>query len=258
MLNRILNLYNRIKRKFFYIKNNYSFYINNFITNIFYGNLFLRYHKFETSKEDVEELKKIITNSKELNFLDKDEKNFQFFKRKRFQNNQLDYEAYKDMSRYTTWFKLSESDFIKSYLKKIVPIIKKNIKSPCSIVNLRAWRSKPNSKATFHKGRERGAFRMHKDKMPPGHLKCMIYLNPLDDKHGKFQIEDQVFESDKPGISILFRNSDFDHQAISGNEYYRLVIEITIMRTFININELKYYSSSPNSLYLKNAFLAYV
>ena len=55
MLNRILNLYNRMKRKFSYIKNNHSFYINNFITNIFYGNLSLRYHKFETSKEDIEE-----------------------------------------------------------------------------------------------------------------------------------------------------------------------------------------------------------
>ena len=73
------------------------------------------------------------------------------------QNNQLDYEAYKDMSRFTTWFKLSDSEFIESYLKKVVPIIKENIKSPFAIVNLRAWKSKPNAKATLHKGRERGA-----------------------------------------------------------------------------------------------------
>ena len=258
MLNRILNLYSRIKRKFSYIKKNYSFYINNCITNLIYGTISLKYHKFQTSKRDTVELKKIITDSRESDFLDKEDKNFKFFKRKRFQDNQLDYEAYKDMSRFTTWFKLSDSEFIESYLKKVVPIIKENIKSPFAIVNLRAWKSKPNAKATLHKGRERGAFRMHKDKMPPGHLKCMIYLNPLDDKHGKFQIEDQVFESDKPGISILFSNSDFDHQAISGNENYRFVIEITIMRTIYNVNELKYYSSSPNSLYLKNAFFAYV
>ncbi len=257
-MNRIINFYQRAKRKLLYIKNNYSFHINNYVTNLIYGNVPIKYYKFNTSEEDTEELKKIILNSKELDFLEDEEINFRFYKRKRFQNNSQDYEAYKDMSKYTTWFKLGESEYVEKYLRKVLPIIKEKLNSPCAIVNLRAWKSMANAKTTFHKGRARGAFRMHKDKMPPGHLKCMIYLNPLNNEYGKFQIEEDVIESEKPGMTILFKNSDLDHQAISGNKYFRILIEITIMRTFKNVDELKYYSSSPNSLYLNNAFYAYL
>ena len=258
MLNILINLYHRTKRKIFYIKNNYSFHINNFITNFIYGKVSIKCHEFKTLKTDVDEFIKILINSKELEFLNEEENNFQFNQRKRFQNNPLEYEAYKDMSKYTIWFKLSDSEFINGYLKKIIPIIKDNIKSPCSIVNLRAWKSLPNSKPTFFKGRKRGAFRMHTDKFPPGHFKCMIYLNPLNEKYGEFQIEEKKIQSETSGTSILFGNSDYNHQAITGTENDRFVIEITIMRTFVKVNELKYSYGSPNTTYLKNAFFAYL
>ena len=258
MLNILINLYHRTKRKIFYIKNNYSFHINNFITNFIYGKVSIKCHEFKTLKTDVDEFIKILINSKELGFLNEEENKFQFYQRKRFQNNPLQHEAYKDMGIYTKWFKLSDSEFINGYLKKIIPIIKDNIKSPCSIVNLRAWKSLPNSKPTFFKGRKRGAFRMHTDKFPPGHFKCMIYLNPLNEKYGEFQIEEKKIQSETSGTSILFGNSDYNHQAITGTENDRFVIEITIMRTFVKVNELKYSYGSPNTTYLKNAFFAYL
>lgn len=253
-----MNIYLKLKKKFCYILHNYSFYINNYLSDLFYKRMVNKYHKFYTTVDDVKELTKIITHSKVLSFLDKDQHNFKFSERKIFQNNQLDREVYKNMSLYTTWFNLEKSSFLDEYLKKILPLIKEKLHFPFAIVNLRAWKSKQNAKPTIHNGRERGAFRMHKDKMPPGHLKCMIYLNPLDVQHGKFQIDDEIFEDDMPGLSIIFRNSDFNHQAITGNQHFRLVIEITIMKTFIKVDELKYYPSSPNSLYLKNAFFVYL
>ena len=82
-MNRIINFYQRAKRKLLYIKNNYSFHINNYVTNLIYGNVPIKYYKFNTSEEDTEELKKIILNSKELDFLEDEEVNFRFYKRKR-------------------------------------------------------------------------------------------------------------------------------------------------------------------------------
>tara|TARA_B100000780_G_scaffold235629_1_gene176290 strand:- start:633 stop:1409 length:777 start_codon:yes stop_codon:yes gene_type:complete len=258
MLNILINLYHRIKRKIFYIKNNYSFHINNFITNFIYGKVSIKCHEFKTLKTDVDEFRKILINSKELGFLNEEENKFKFYQRKKFQNNPLHHEVYKDMGIYTKWFKLSDSEFINGYLKKIIPIIKDNIKSPFSIVNLRAWKSLPNSKPTFFKNRKKGAFRMHTDNFPPGHFKCMVYLSPLDTKHGKFQIEKNLIQSETSGTSILFSNSDYYHQAITGTENDRYAFEITIMRTFTKVNELKYSYGSPNVTYLKNAFFAYL
>lgn len=253
-----INLYNRVRRKFAYLKNNYSFHLNNYLSNIFFGKKVPKYHKFYISLEDNEKLVKMLDNSTQLDWFGADLKDFRFSKRKTFQDNKADYEAYKDMSLYTVWFDIKNSTFLDNFLIKILPKIKDYLNSPFAIVNLRGWKSTPNAKATIFNGRERGAFRMHKDNMPPGHIKCMIYLNPLNEDYGKFQIDEEIFESEKPGLSLLFKNSDFDHQAISGSKYYRYLIELTIMKTFKNVDELKYYPGSPNSLYLKNAFFAYL
>ena len=252
------HIFFRLKRKFLFIKKNYSFYLNNILSNLFHGKIKINYYKFQIPLNDIKKLKKIIKNSGQLNFLNKNNRKFNHYKRKIFQNNKSDYVAYKHMSLYTTWHDVKTSTFLKNFLTKLSNNIKKEINSPFSIVNFRAWKSKPNSKATLHQGRKRGAFRMHKDGMPPGHLKCMIYLNPLNNEHGKFQIRNKIFENKTSGLAILFKNSDVKHQAITGKKYFRFVIEVTIMRTFKEVDELKYYPSSPNSLYLNNAFYAYL
>ena len=50
----------------------------------------------------------------------------------------------------------------------------------------------------------RGPNRLHKDGYPAGHFKCMIYIKPLNESHGKLQIEGEIFESEEPGFSLIF------------------------------------------------------
>ena len=40
---------------------------------------------------------------------------------------------------------------------------------------------------------------MHTDGFPPGHIKCMIYLQPLDEDHGLFELDEKKIKYDKPG-----------------------------------------------------------
>ena len=87
---------------------------------------------------------------------------------------------------------------------------------------------------------------MHTDGFPPGHIKCMIYLQPLDEDHGLFELDEKKIKYDKPGYGIIFKNSDVPHRAIPGLKKDRYVLEYTLMRTLFKVNETKYIASKPD------------
>ena len=106
-------------------------------------------------------------------------------------------------------------------------------------------------------GTQRGPNLMHGDGYPPGHYKCMIYLQPLDSSSGKFQFGVKIFESEKAGYSVLF-NNNLLHQSITGSGSYRYCLELTLMRTIIAVDMLKCYEGTPDDKWLLNAYRGYM
>ncbi len=104
------------------------------------------------------------------------------------------------------------------------------IKSPFSIVNTRAWYSKPASI-------EFGPSATHTDGFEPGHLKVMIYPEGLSNENGYLEIQGEKINNMPAGTCVAFRNSDVQHKAIPGNTKDRLSVEITLQRTFIPFDQ---------------------
>ena len=106
-----------------------------------------------------------------------------------------------------------------------------DIGSPFVIVNSRMWITHPNSE-------KQGPNAFHVDEFLPGHLKCMIYISPLDAEHGFFQIKTdsgvQSINNHPSGTAILFKNSDITHAGIPGTKFPRISIEITLMRATVD------------------------
>ena len=133
-----------------------------------------------------------------------------------------------------TYFILRQHPILKKLHNYIRATIKDNINAPFSIVNTRAWLSKPNIRAY-------GPFKYHTDGFPPGHLKVMVYLTPLDINYGYFIKgidDDRHTIIDQPaGTCVLFRNSETLHKAVPGIKQDRIAIEITIQRTFVYLEQ---------------------
>ena len=104
------------------------------------------------------------------------------------------------------------------------------INSPFAIVNTRAWSSASNSE-------EFGMYSMHTDGFEPGHLKIMIYPDGLNKKNGALQIGDKLINDLKPGSCVGFTNNEVEHRAIPGTNQERLSIEVTVQRTFVDIDQ---------------------
>ena len=85
----------------------------------------------------------------------------------------------------------------------------------------------------------------------------MIYLQPLDLASGKFQLEEKIFESEKTGYSVLF-NPNLQHQSITGSSNYRYCLEVTVMRTVIEVDMLKCYEGTCDDKWLLQAYQAYI
>ena len=235
------DLLTKIGNKINYIRRNGTFAINNWIVSLIYGKV-APCEVFHTSLEDVEEIKKVLDSSKEVKLSNNPSKGKV--------GNQLDQKLYDTMNNEQTWFEVKKSPFFDNYFKKIKPFIKSYLKSPFLIVHLNAWKTKPNMKQYFDSdGYQRGPNRMHNDGYPPGHYKCMVYLQPLDSLSGKFQFEEKIFESEKAGLSVLF-NNNLKHQSITGSSKYRYCLEITLMRTVIEVDMLKCYEGSADDLSL--------
>ena len=162
------------------------------------------------------------------------------------------------MNTSQTWFEIKKNNIYDNLICKVESSIQEYIQSPFAVVNLNAWKTKANMKVIYDEhGNSRGPNRFHQDGYPPGHYKCMIYLNPLDDDHGKIQVEDKIFESNKGGFCLCFNNNLY-HQSIPGKSSERYVIEITLMRTIAKVDILKNYPGTPDSIHLKQAYQAYI
>jgi len=128
------------------------------------------------------------------------------------------------------FFDFKMNNLIRKLHKALRSQLATYIKSPFSIVNTKAWITKPG---TDHIGpNER-----HTDKFAPGHVKVMIYLTPLTDDYGKFWIEGNFITSKEPGAGVVFRNSVVLHSGIPGLKYPRICLEITIFRSFIDSDQ---------------------
>jgi hypothetical protein len=133
-----------------------------------------------------------------------------------------------------TYFILRQHPILKKLHNYIRATIKDNVNAPFSIVNTRAWVSKPNIRAY-------GPFKYHTDGFAPGHLKVMVYLTPLDINYGYLIIGIDANRHtiiDQPaGTCVLFRNSETLHKAVAGIKHDRIAIEITIQRTFVDLEQ---------------------
>jgi len=127
-------------------------------------------------------------------------------------------------------------------------IFREYIKSPFAIVNSRAWSTYPSSV-------EFGPTAPHKDGFEPGHLKIMVYPEGLCEDAGYLVLADQKLINFSPGTCIAFLNSDVLHNAVPGKSRDRLCVEITIQRTFIDIDQFTL--SSFNGLHFSHPLHAY-
>ena len=233
------------------IRRELSFVIHDWVVSLFHGKHRKQIFDFHISHEDVNQLMKRLESSKEL----KNSHNHQI-KEKRG-NQKPDQEFYEQMNSSTTWFEIKKNDTDDVFLKKLEPIFKDYLQSPFTIVNVSAWMTNPKIPLIYGSdGEQRGPYRLHRDGYPPGHFKCMVYLKPLIETYGKVQVEEKKFESKKPGFAVLF-NTEMLHHGIPGTSEIRYSIEITLMRTLIEVDILKHYPSTPDSKYFYQAFQAY-
>ena len=92
------------------------------------------------------------------------------------------------------------------FTKKLFPKFKEYLMSNFSIVNLRAWKNLPNAYTVkSESGQERGTHRVHRDGFPPGHIKCMIYLQPLDEDHGFFELDEKKIDSLSKDLTSIMK-----------------------------------------------------
>tara|TARA_A100001388_G_scaffold272434_1_gene252726 strand:- start:1446 stop:2084 length:639 start_codon:yes stop_codon:yes gene_type:complete len=137
----------------------------------------------------------------------------------------------KNMEKYVIDFINMPKKLQKELHSEIRIKIAKAVKSPFAFINTRSWKTLPNNINNF------GATSFHRDGFWPGHLKVMIYLGPMDEDFGYFEIENNLIKNKPPGTAILFQNSDLRHRGVSGKKKERLSIEITIFRTFLNLEQ---------------------
>ena len=103
----------------------------------------------------------------------------------------------------------------------------------------------------------RGPNILHRDGYPPGHFKCIVYLQPLNGFYGSVQMEEKIIESERPGCSVIFDQERL-HQILPGKSGMRYCFEITVMRTLVEVDMLKYYQGFPSSQHLLQAYHAYI
>jgi hypothetical protein len=141
-----------------------------------------------------------------------------------------EYNFNQDYDNAITFFKIKQHPTIQKLHKIVRGAIKDDIKSPFSIVNTRAWTTSPK---TAHVG----VFKNHTDHFCSGHLKIMVYLNPMNKDYGYIIFNENEIIDQPAGTCILFRNSMVEHRGVPGKTYDRVCIEITIQRTFVNLEQ---------------------
>ncbi|MDO8732909.1 MAG: hypothetical protein Q7L55_10135 [Actinomycetota bacterium] len=97
------------------------------------------------------------------------------------------------------------------------------IKSPYRIVNIRAWSTLPDRE-------DFGPTAWHTDGFGLGHMKAMIYLQPLDTEHGGIAILGRDLINGSAGTCVIFDNSSLRHRGLASSTTDRPVIEVTLQR----------------------------
>lgn len=140
----------------------------------------------------------------------------------------IDEKLNKNLAVYSIHKRTYEDALIRRLHDEIRSRFASEVKSPFVIVNTRMWATLPSSERF-------GPNDMHLDGFAAGHLKCMIYLQPLDEEHGHLVVRSKGGDlkvSNLPaGTAIMFRNSDILHSGVPGTIYPRAVIEVTLMRS---------------------------
>ena len=158
-------------------------------------------------------------------------------------------DKYKALDENLIIFNFKMNELIQKFHQSLREPLANYVKSPFSILNTRAWITKPGSIKV-------GPNAQHTDGFAPGHLKIMIYLTPLDDNFGKLSIDSKLLTSANAGACVIFKNSDVLHNGIPGLKYPRICIEITLLRSFINCHQ--FHDSHPNGKHYFNLSTPYL
>jgi hypothetical protein len=245
----------------------YIFSFHEFLVSLFFGKIKSDYLNFKIDSTDISNLSAVIQKSKRINFSNylniNNDISKNIFLKKTWIYNKNDKDVYDGFDKTQHWYDINMTPFLENFIKKLFPIFKKYLGSNFSIVNLRAWKNLPNSRIVMGKhkndgsAQERGPCKLHADGFPPGHIKCMIYLQPLNKEFGLFELDGKEINFDEPGNCIIFKNSEIMHRAIPGTKFDRFVIELTFMRTLFKVNELKYVQGKPDATHLSAPYFAY-
>ncbi len=242
---------NLLKFKFIYLRKNMHFILHNWLINVIYGKTGT-HTTFKVSQDDVRRIKEKIATAKELKIPDIDG-----VAESVKQNSELTQKIIDVMNERKKWFELNRDEFIDELIKRLTPHFREYTKSPFAIIQLKAWATQPRIECYYdEKGRPRGAFREHKDGYPPGHCKCIVYLQPLDTEHGQIRLGSTTFESDEAGFSLIF-NNNLLHEAITGKLKQRYCLEFTFMRTLKKVDVLKHRNMDIIDAVLPSPLTAY-
>jgi hypothetical protein len=245
----------KFNRKIYFFRRNLSFVAHEWIVSLFYGEDIEPPFIFHISPEDVGQIINILDSSKQLKFLDQTEKTRRGVPDWLLKDNEERYDA---VNLNQTWFEIKKNITYDNLLKKMEPFLRNFLKSPFVIVSVSAWKTKPNEQVLYDSnGNVCGPNKLHTDSYAPGHLKCMVYLKPLNEAYGMVQIEEKTIQSEKPGCAVIF-DQNKPHRCIPGKTEDRYCFEITVMRTLVETDMLKHYPCAPSSIHLLQSYQAYI
>ncbi len=152
----------------------------------------------------------------------------------------------------SSWTLSPQSQVVKRVHNYIRMALRDYFRSPIAFVNSYAKLLNPHIN-------QWGPTSLHMDNFVDGHLKVNIYPFGLSEEVGGLFIAKSKDDGENlhlpPGSIVAFKNSDAPHMAIPGKKLKRLNIEITVMRSFLPINQ--YNESSIFGRHLKSPAIAY-
>jgi len=164
--------------------------------------------------------------------------------------NSLSYETRSRLDKSVRVWDFNSKNLLFIKLQEELSVkIKSFVKSPFCFVNVRAWKTLPNSDLF-------GPNALHTDGFYPGHLKIMLYLTPLSEESGALQVGQELIIDKPAGTAVIFKNSDVIHSGIPGKSGERISIEITIFRSFIH--QFQFHNGHYNGRHYKSVFTPYL
>jgi len=164
--------------------------------------------------------------------------------------NSLSYETRSRVDKNVKIWNFNSKNLLFTKLQEELSVkIKSFVKSPFCFVNVRAWKTLPNSELF-------GPNTLHTDGFYPGHLKVMLYLTPLSKESGALQVGQELIIDKPAGTAVIFKNSDVIHSGIPGKSEERISIEITIFRSFIY--QFQFHNGHYDGRHYKSVFTPYL